>query len=278
MTSRIILVACLCLVISACARSADYGWLAQYHAADRLERRIAVPRGYERAPGADGSFAAWLRGLPLKPGKPPVYLYNGKPKSNQDAHCAVVNIDTGATDLQQCADAVMRLRAEYLYSRKRYAEIHFNFTSGDRADFAKWAQGYRPAIRGNRVRWGKTARADASRASFRKYLDTVFSYAGSASLEKELTRVPKVSDMRIGDVLIEGGFPGHAVIVVDMAKNRETGKKLFLLAQSYLPAQDIHLLKNPDGASPWYPLDFGATLYTPEWTFTNKHLRRFPGG
>ena len=75
----------------------------------RLERRIAVPRGYARVPVAKNSFAAWLRGLPLKPGTPPVYLYNGQKKANQGAHCAVVNIDTGKADLQQCADAVIRL-------------------------------------------------------------------------------------------------------------------------------------------------------------------------
>ena len=60
--------------------------------------------------------------------------------------------------------------------------------------------------------------------------------------------------MRIGDVFIIGGSPGHAVIVVDMAVNPETHEKVFLLAQSYMPAQQIQLLKNnndPD-LSPWY--------------------------
>jgi len=102
-------------------------------------------------------------------------------------------------------------------------------------------------------------------------------YAGSYSLSQELYKIKDLSEMRIGDVFIEGGFPGHAVIVVDMAINRRTGKKLFLLAQSYMPAQGIHILKNPMNPklNPWYELEFGETLQTPEWTFNKSDLKRF---
>ena len=55
--------------------------------------------------------------------------------------------------------------------------------------------------------------------------------------------------MQIGDVFIKGGFPGHAVVVLDMAENDRTGQRVFLLAQSYMPAQDIHIMKNPTNAS-----------------------------
>ena len=218
-----------------------------------------------------------MRHIPLKKGKPPVLLYDGREKSNQGVHYAVVDIDVGNRDLQQCADAVMRLRAEYLYSKGNHETIHFNFTSGDRADFAKWAEGYRPVVDGNNVKWIKSAAEDSSHGSFRAYVDRVFAYAGSHSLSKELTRIEDVAKMRIGDVFIQGGFPGHAIIVVDMVVNRESGKKLFLLAQSYIPAQDIHILKNPndDALDPWYEVDFGESLHTPEWTFGKNDLKRF---
>lgn len=44
-----------------------------------------------------------------------------------------------------------------------------------------------------------------------------------------------------------------------------------------MPAQDIHLLKNPGDAdlSPWYDLDFGSRLETPEWNLRRIDLRRF---
>ena len=83
--------------------------------------------------------------------------------------------------------------------------------------------------------------------------------------------------MKIGDVFIKGGSPGHCVIVVDMAENRNTGQKVFLLAQSYMPAQDIQILTNQqnDEFSPWYSNDFGDTLETPQWTFSKDELKRF---
>ena len=111
----------------------------------------------------------------------------------------------------------------------------------------------------------------------RRYIDTVFMYAGSYSLSRELNSVQDFNEMSIGDVFIEGGFPGHTVMVVDMAINRRTGRKLFLLIQSFMPAQDIHILRNLTNPmlDPWYELDFGETLHTPEWTFNKKDLKRF---
>jgi hypothetical protein len=89
-----------------------------------------------------------------------------------------------------------------------------------------------------------------------------------------------LEEMQIGDVFLKGATPGHCAIVVDMTENQATGEKLFMLAQSYMPAQDIHILKNPQnkGWSPWYSLNFGnlgEKLETPEWEFTANQLVRF---
>jgi len=259
-----------------CLSEPVYPWMDKYDTADTIANQIPLPPGYERVQVQRNSFGDWLRCLPLKKGKPPVYLHNGEKKYNQSAHVAVVSIDVGGKDLQQCADAVIRLRAEYLYSEAEYEAIHFNFTSGDNASLKKWQQGWRPLIRGNNVRWQKSRNPDFSYAGFREYLNTVFMYAGTYSLSRELQSV-NIRDMQMGDVFIQGGFPGHAVIVADMAANRKTGEKVFLLAQSYMPAQDIHILRNPanEKLSPWYESDFGETLQTPEWTFGKHHLRRF---
>ena len=271
-----------CLAVAAIcgpfATAGVYPWTKRYEEAQAIAARMPVPAGYRRVGLAAGSFGHWLRHLPLKPGTPAVRTFDGRLKPNQAAHAAVVDIDVGRRDLQQCADAVIRLRAEFLFSKRLFSAIHFHFTSGHRADFTKWAAGHRPLVRGNRVAWRRSARPDSSHRALRSYLTTVFIYAGSASLSKELRPVADASAMQVGDVFIRGGFPGHAVLVVDMAVHRATGKKLFLLAQSYMPAQDVHILKNPSDAalSPWYPLPFGKALRTPEWTFRSTELKRFP--
>ena len=170
----------------------------------------------------------------------------------------------------------MRLRAEYLYSRQNLAGIHFNFTSGDTAQFVRWSQGYRPIVSGNSVRWQRSKAPDDSYASFREYLNVVFTYAGSASLTREMEAID-ARHLEAGDVFIQGGYPGHAVIIIDTATEKRSGRRVFLLAQSYMPAQDIHVLKNPNGGTlgPWYDANLGSTLKTPEWTFRPEHLRRF---
>jgi len=237
---------------------------------------VPPPIGYARVPVAPDSFGAWLREFPVREGSPPVYLYDGRLKANQSAHYAVLDIDVGDRDLQQCADAVIRLRAEYLFTLPCRDEIVFDFTSGDAARWSDWRDGQRVVVSGNEVSWRNAAAPDSSYAGFRRYLDTVFMYAGSASLEREILPVNDIRNLRGGDVFIQGGFPGHAVIVVDVAENA-AGDRVFLLAQSYMPAQDIHILKSFAEISPWYRVQAVGKLHTPEWGFEFDDLRRFEG-
>jgi hypothetical protein len=240
-----------------------------------IKERFTVPSGYERTIESKNSFGEYLRNLPLKPSGTLVKYYDGKTKTNNNVYEAVINLPIGNKDLHQCADAVMRLRADYLYHQKKYDKIHFNFTNGFRVDYSKWQQGYRITVKGNKTSWVKTAKPSNSYDTYWKYLEMIFQYAGTASLSKELIPTD-TSDIKIGDVFIKGGFPGHAVIVVDMAINTKTNKKIMLLAQSYMPAQELQILLNPNtNKSSWYDISFGSTLNTPEWTFKSNELKRF---
>lgn len=240
-----------------------------------IEERFSVPEGFERIKAEEGSYGQYLRNLPLKPHGAKVKYYNGETKS-RDVHEAVLDIDVGERDLQQCADAVMRLRAEYLYGKGQFNKIHFNFVSGFKADYPTWAQGNRIVVEGNKVYWVKKTGYSTEYKSFRQYMDMVFAYAGTESLDKEMKKVP-LESVQIGDVFLKGSLPGHSIIIVDMAENKTTGEKLFMVAQSYMPAQDIHILKNPQDSdmSPWYSVNFGETLITPEWQFDRNQLVRF---
>lgn len=275
---RFILLINLAVFVPFCSHAQTYSfpWLPAVDSSATVAD-IPAPSGCARVPTSANTFADWLRHLPLKTASQIVLLHTGRPKPNQSAHHSILNIDVGTENLQQCADAIMRLRAEFWWSQRRFDAVAFNFTSGQRAAFDKWAQGYRPSVRGKDAIWRLTAAADSSYENFREYLRTVFIYAGSASLNQEMKRVAEVKDLRSGDVFIQGGYPGHAVIVVDVAVEPDSGKKLFLLAQSYMPAQEIHVLKNPqDGIlSPWYEIQATDRLYTPEWAFKWTDLKRF---
>ncbi len=235
---------------------------------------IPLPPGYSRVHTDFPSFAGWLRDLPLLPAGSPVVYYDGSLKPDQSMHFRVIEMDIGDGDLQQCADALMRLRAEYLFSRKIYPAIHFNFVNGFQADYSKWMQGYRISIQGSRVSWKAKTGKDSSWSQFRRYLSKVYEYANSWSLEQETLPLADITQAGIGDIFLQGGFPGHGVMIVDMAQNKK-GEKIFLIAQSYMPAQSIHILKSFDSTSPWYRLDFGTTLQTPTWVFKAAHLRKF---
>ncbi|MGD2033676.1 MAG: DUF4846 domain-containing protein [Bacteroidales bacterium] len=239
--------------------------------------RFIPPPGFERAVEDNHSFQYFLRNLPLKPRGAEVKLYNGEIKENRGVYDAVVDMDIGTRDLHQCADAVIRLRAEYLYGQDRHDQIHFNFTNGFRVDYSEWMKGKRVRVDGNKAWWVQTAKPSDTYSDFWNYLETVFMYAGTISLSKEL-KPAAISDIQTGDVFIRGGSPGHAVIIVDMATDKED-RKVFLLAQSYMPAQELQVLKNSgnEQLSPWYAADFGEILRTPEWNFGKNNLKRFAG-
>ncbi len=237
---------------------------------------ILVPRGYERLSHVEGSFNAFLSLQKLKKDKT-VYLFDGRKKGNQTAQFAILDVSVGNGDLQQCADAIMRLRGEYLFEQKKFDAIAFHAVSGELMQFVDWANGNHNLLKNSNLSQKLNADADVTYANFLRYMNFVFAYASTLSLEKELIPLHKTHDIQAGDVFIKGGAPGHAIIVMDVAINKANGKKIFLLAQSYMPAQDIHILNNPNDniLSPWYSEDFGAILQTPEWDFDKNSLRRF---
>ncbi len=215
---------------------------------------IPLPIGFTRFKNADSSFSAYLKSLKILENDS-VFLYNGQPKINQTAQFAVLNISVGKKDLQQCADAVMRLRAEYLFEQKKYEAIQF--------------------IDNELVVYAFTQ--PFTHQHLLLYLDKVFAMCGSASLSIQLKEKTDLQSIEPGDVFIKGGFPGHACIVLDVAKN-EKNEKIFMLAQSYMPAQQIHILKNfaNDDENPWYAVnEINQFLKTPEYTFTNKQLKQW---
>jgi hypothetical protein len=237
--------------------------------------RFPAPKDSERTLLEDGSFGEYLRNLPLKAFGEQVTYFNGGKKPDR-AYLSVVDQDITQRNLQQCADAIMRLKGEYHYARGEYDKIAFHFVNGFLCDFETWSKGNTVAIEGNNTFWTRKASNDDSYESFRKYMDLVHAYASTLSLEDELQAV-NTMEMKVGDVFVKGGSPGHSIIVVDMAEDMVSGKKYFMLAQSYMPAQETQILRNLNDLflNPWYELKEGS-LKTPEWEFEEGSLKRFP--
>lgn len=239
-----------------------------------IKDRINVPEGFTRVSYKKKSFGAFLRNYPLCEAGQPVLLYDGSEKGNQNAHVAVFAMDVTDGDLQQCADSVIRMYAEYFYKQKQYDKMKFHFVNGFSCDFDKWSQGMRVSVDGNNTSWYQGANADASKDALESFLRTVFSYASTLSMEQESEAV-KIEDIEVGDIFIRGGSPGHVVMVVDVCEN-EKGEKAFLLAQGYMPAQQFHILKNPEHEdNPWYyETEVRYPFHTAEYTFDEGSLMR----
>jgi len=233
---------------------------------DNAATRFKTPDGYRQIAVAPGSFGAWLQAVPLKPAGTKCLTYQGQTARTDPYTAAIVDMSVGSADLQQCADAVMRLRGEYLYSQKRFSDISFKFTSGFKCDFVHYAHGYRYS----NERWVLKAKKDYSYPNFMRYMTLVFSYAGTLSLQKELKAVTDPSTLKTGDVFIKGGSPGHCFIVMNVVENAAHHKK-FLLAQSFMPAQNIQLLQDDD---PWFSMDRLANIPYGE-LISPIYLKRF---
>lgn len=240
-----------------------------------IKSRVNVPVGYNRVTYANGSFEDYLRNYKLKPFGSKIINYDDSEYFWQGGHVGVLEVSVPQNGLQQCADALIRIRSEYLWDNDRKDEIGFNFTSGHYCSWQKYAEGFRPKISGNKVSFHKTALADHSKNNFYKYLNLIYMYSGTLSLYNELESV-KAIDLKIGDMLIKGGSPGHIVMLCDEVVN-DKGEKLFLLFQGNTPAQRVHLVKNLEDASlsPWYRLEDNAVVPVSNYTFSSAKFVRF---
>ena len=258
-----------------------YPWLADENrqtppAVSSVEARFTPPPGFTRVHLEPGSFGDWLRGLPLAAPGTPVRSYRGDTvlDAADDRLAAVVAIDIGKSDLQQCADSVIRLHAEWLWS-KGARDMSYSAFAGTAMPFTRWARGERLVAAGRALSWVPAESAHSDHATFRRYLDSVFTWANTVSLSQEAKPVA-FEAMRPGDFVVMPGAPGHAVLVLDEADSPH-GVHALLLGQGYMPAQSFQVLRaSPD--SVWFIVDDSTkALDTPFWTpFPWEALRRLP--
>lgn len=234
-----------------------------FAAAESVSEGFAPPAGATRAPAT--AWGEWLRGRPLRPPGTPVLSYAGAELDMPAAR--VVDLPLVPGDLQQCADSILRLRATW--ERATGGSPAFHYTSGYLSAWKDWAAGYRPRVSGSKVTRGTGGRTGTNDANFEAWLADLFMYAGTRSLAKEIT--PEApAEVQPGDLLVAPGSPGHAVLVLDVA--REGSRAWVLVGQGFMPAMSFHVVAGPEAG--WYPVS-GDTLPTAPIAMPWAALGRF---
>jgi hypothetical protein len=230
----------------------------------------AIVASYSSTNTDPQSWTGFLQHLPVV--NKPILDYQGRVIGSQEKHVGIIPYDVGKADLQQCADALMRLRAEYLFAQQKFDEIGFHFVGGQFYTWRDYCKGLRPVPSGNDIRWTHGSVQSKDHASLRAYLDIVYMYASTISLARELK---PAADFAIGTVIIHPGSPGHCSIIID-ERSDAAGHRSFRLAEGYTPAQSIYVLRNPNGSAndPWQTLSKGPII-TASYTFTDYQLGKF---
>lgn len=251
--------------------------------ANTVGTRFTVPADCERTVVSEGSFGEYLRNYTLKSyGTVPKYA-DGTDNENVPT-VGILELDVRKNNLQRNAGTIIRLYAEYRYAREEYDRISFNFftTPPFECGFSTWITGQRIKVDGSKVEWYKSSDAtpgDTSYNTFRYYLDNVMTYANVESLRLELSKV-EIDKIAVGDCLIVSGSEtqsgsGHALLIVDMAVNKKTGKKTFICAEGDSSKScEPYILTDADGGV-WLSFDENDSLTIDGRTYTAASVRRF---
>ena len=185
---------------------------------------------------------------------------------------AVATLDVGKQDLQQCADAAMRLHAEWLWQEGRADEASYP-SGGGAIPWRRFRTGVEPRPSERGFSWVPRGRPRDDHANYRRYLDAVFMWANTVSLAHA---TPSPERPHPGDFFVLPGAPGHTVVVLDVAEAAD-GRRVALIGQSFMPAQSFHVLR-PSQTRSWFVLQQDGSVMTPFWRrFPGSSLRRLDG-
>ena len=217
---------------------------------------IPAPLGYSRVEADKGSYAEYLRNLPLKGTGAKIMLFTGGTANYQWLGAAVID-NTLLSNYEQCADVTMRLRAEYLWKEGRYKDICFRDVNGKKMRYS----------------------GGASRKDFEQYMRKVYGMCSTFSLFHE-TKERSIKDVQPGDILVYPARPGrkygHAVMVVDVARN-PLGEVAIMCAEGNTPARDQHIVRNLNPVeNPWFFFDEDDDVFiVGPFRFNKNELRSY---
>ena len=251
---------------------------------ETIETKFSIPDGFEREIVSD--YHKWLINLPLKEdGR--VYFYHGGEKDTLNYNgdkiwAAVFDYDLGNHEYHQCADASMYLYARYNWESKNFSKLAFHSCSGDLINYQDYLKGasYNLINNGQNLNtkiYPQNSRVD-NLNTFEDWMIKVWTWANTWSLiNRNDVESVNIMNLKPGDIFVEAadncGQMGHAITVLDVIENKE-GDKKYILAQSYYPGQEQHVLLNSVTDDVWYDLNEND-IVTPEWSFLSTDLKRF---
>jgi len=220
---------------------------------------IPVLEGYQRVSVKENSFADWIRKLSLKPMNSNVLDFKGRIfKSKIDTTiAAVIDWDIKGKRLEQCMDIIVRFYAEYLWENKKHDKLTLPLPGKQLIKWSDWEKGFRPKFTGINVNLIKSEKVNSSKRNFDRYLNLVFAESYTQQFYYAYPLINR-DDVQIGDFVVKKGVKGHAVMIVDLAKN-SNGDLIALIGQGDTPACEFYLL-NFRKDNPWFPLDFSKEL------------------
>jgi hypothetical protein len=232
------------------------------------------PLGYRGVPAGLGTWAEWLRLLPLAAPGAPVRNARGEivVPSDDEHLAAVVAIDVG--DDQRSADVLLRLFAEWRWFSN---ESRMLFLSDSKLELPleKWTAGERLEPGPTGPRWVRRAapRPKLDRRVFGDYLDSVLARSDGPALLSQSTAVAP-EQLAPGDFFLHPGRPAEVVLVLDVATST-SGERVMMLAQALNPAENLHVLR-PSRDTVWFPVRTKQPLRLPRARpYLWRNLRRF---
>ena len=254
-TKRLILVILLALLLAGLAAFVLIRVSNPWHA--KTLGGIPAPVGYTRVSAEKGSYAEFLRSLPLKKPGSVVHLYTGGRARLQFLSTGVIDIPV-LSNYEQCADMTMRIRAEYFWNTGQYGKIKFTDVNGK----------------------VQTYTGGADRKKLESYLNRVYGICSTYSVHRE-TKPRDVKDVQPGDVFVypsrHKGHYGHAVLVADVAKTK-SGKVAVMCVEGNTPAREAHVIRNLMNPfrNPWFILSENAEWHSISvFQFKKEELRHY---
>ncbi|HLF33017.1 MAG TPA: DUF4846 domain-containing protein [Cyclobacteriaceae bacterium] len=198
---------------------------------------LTIPDGWSRVMPEPGSFGEYLHQLSFEI-TDSTYFWDGTASIYHSV--AAVHKFKGLTEIEQCADVIMRFYSDFIKSKGQVVSWH--------------------DVQGNLKTWNGM--------DYAKFMRDIYNYSNTYSLYKFDSFPVKVNDAKPGDILVIPGFPGHIVLIVDVLKKDDKIK--LAVVEGFTPAVQPFLYR----PGPELHLTWNNGISVSGYSFAGENLRR----